>query len=160
MKHIILFLLSILGYSFTQSQTIIRLKDADTYVVLYNGKSITIRIENIDAPELEQYYGLQAKDSVSNLIYGKTVSIKIDGTDIYGRSLASITYNGHRLDSILVCKGWAWFYPKYSHDYQLSIYEDAAKAKSLGLWSCATSIPPWEWRRLNKRNKRLYEVCR
>jgi micrococcal nuclease len=160
MKHTILFFLFIFSFCISQSQTVIRLKDADTYVILDSGKLITVRLENIDAPELEQYYGQQAKDSVSNIIYRKTVSVKFDGKDIYGRALATISINGQHLDSILVCKGWAWFYVKYSHNYQLSIYEAAAKAKGLGLWSCLNSIPPWEWRRLNARNKRLYEVCR
>ncbi len=160
MKHTILFFLTIFGYSFLDAQNVIRVKDADTYVILSNTKLITVRLENIDAPELEQFYGQAAKDSVVKLINGRTVSFTVDGTDIYGRSLATISINGQRLDSILVCKGWAWFYTKYSKDYQLGIYEAAAKAKGLGLWSCADPMPPWIWRKLNARNKRLYEVCR
>src|SRR5258708_38620677 len=134
MKHIILFLLFILSYCIAEAQTVIRVKDGDTYVILLNGKLLTIRLENIDAPELGQLYGQQAKDSVNKLLYGQTVSVSIHGTDIYGRTLATITYKGQRLDSILVSKGWAWVYPKYSSYEQLYIYQYKAREIGIGLW--------------------------
>ena len=133
--------------------------DGDTYKVLLNGKAQTLRLQNVDAPELGQYFGKTTSDSVAALIQLHQVQLEIQGSDLYGRQLVNIHINGMRLDSLLIAKGWACFYSSYSHNRQLSIYEAIAKLKGIGLWRCAHPVPPWIWRKLSKRNKRLYEMC-
>ncbi len=159
MKHIQTLILVVAICFSATAQLVVKVTDGDTYKVLLNGKLQTIRLKNIDAPELDQYLGKTVKDSVAKLIEGTTLSLELHSSDLYGRTLVSATYKGMSLDSLLIAKGWAWFYTSYSNKFDLKYYEAAAKLKGLGLWRCEHNIPPWMWRKLNKRNKRLYEVC-
>lgn len=142
-----------------KAQLVVKVIDGDTYKVLLNGKLKNIRLQNVDAPELDQYFGKAIRDNVAKLLEGSVLLLELHSTDIYGRTLVTANYKRMSLDSLLIAKGWAWFYPKYSKELDLKIYEAAAKLKGLGLWRCEHNVPPWIWRKLSKRNKRLYEVC-
>lgn len=159
MKHIYTLVLMVVICFNANAQLVVKVIDGDTYKVLLNGKLQNIRLQNIDAPELDQYFGKAIKDSVAKLLNGATLLLELRSSDIYGRTLVTATYKGMSLDSLLIAKGWAWFYTKYSKQLDLKIYEAAARLKGLGLWRCEHNVPPWIWRKLNKRNKRLYEVC-
>ncbi|MFY7963516.1 MAG: thermonuclease family protein, partial [Chitinophagaceae bacterium] len=63
-------------------------------------------------------------------------------TDLYGRLLVSATFNGMSLDSLLIAKGWVWFYSVYSQRMDLKNIENAAKHNCLGLWNCTQPVPP------------------
>lgn len=126
----------------TQAQTVIKVIDGDTYKVLFNGKKRTIRLANVDAPELDQYLGETVKDSVSKLLEGTTLSLEAQTTDLYGRLIVTAAYKKMSLDSLLIAKGWAWFYTKYSRKADLKKYEAAAKLKGLGVWQCVQPVPP------------------
>lgn len=137
-----------------------RVIDGDTYKVLYGGKIETVRLLNVDAPEIGQYFGVAAKDSVTAFMRNRMVEATLYETDLFGRRLVNIHVDGIPLDSLLIAKGWAFFYYKYSRQKDLALYEAAAKIGHRGVWQCLNNVPPWIWRKLNKRNKRIYEVCR
>lgn len=143
-----------------QNYLVARVIDGDTYKVLLNGKLVTVRLVNADAPEIGQYFGKAAKDSVTALIQNRMVKGDFYKKDLYGRSLAAIHVNGMSLDSLLIAKGWAFYYYKYSLNTQLAVYEASAKLMGTGIWECLNIVPPWIWRKLSKQNKRIYEVCR
>lgn len=46
-------------------------KDGDTIVVLHDGRGETIRLYGIDAPEKGQDFGNRAKQTLSDLVFGK-----------------------------------------------------------------------------------------
>jgi len=160
MKQLQIFILILLNCFAVKAQRIMQVHDGDTYKVLLNGKLQTVRLQNIDAPELDQHFGKAARDSVASQILFHTVQLDSNGRDLYGRLLVNIRIDGMSLDSLLIANGWAWVYTAYSTNPQLSIYEAAAKQKSLGLWQCTDPVPPWIWRKMNKHYKRLYEMCR
>lgn len=141
------------------AQLVVKVIDGDTYKVLLNGKLQNVRLMNVDAPEMDQYFGKAVRDSVSKLILGSVIVLEQHNSDIYGRTIINANYKGMPLDSLLIAKGWAWFYTSYSKNLDLKYYEAAAKLKGLGLWRCDHRVPPWIWRKLNRRNKRLYEMC-
>lgn len=159
MKHIHTLILIVTICFTANAQLVVKVIDGDTYKVLFNGKMQNIRLMNVDAPELDQYFGKAAKDCVAKLIQGKVISLELHSSDNYGRTLVNAYYKGMSLDSLIISKGWACFYSSYSKKLDLKYYEAAAKLKGLGLWRCEQFVPPWIWRKLNKRNKRLYEVC-
>ena len=134
--------------------------DGDTYKVLENGKLTIVRLANVDAHELSQYYGKTVKACVSKLILARIVKLEAYGRDRYGRTLANVSIDNVQLDSVLVANGLAWHYLPYSHHLYLSTYEAKAKKANAGMWKCKKNIPPWEWRKLNKKQKRLKEMCR
>ena len=143
-----------------QTGLVTKVIDGDTYKVFMNGSLQTVRLLNADAPELGQFFGRAASDSVAALIQGRVVQLDLHQSDLYGRRLVNIYVNRMSLDSLMIAKGWAFFYYKYSRQKELAVYEAAAKIGHRGIWQCLNNVPPWIWRKLNKRNKRIYEVCR
>lgn len=72
---------------------VIRVIDGDTFEVLYKGDPDKVRIANIDAWELKDPGGPQAKAYLRRLIEGKVVQLKTDRArlrDRYGRLLARV----------------------------------------------------------------------
>jgi len=161
MKSFLLLTFMITAFAGFCQQTCLVTKviDGDTYKILRNGKLETLRLMNVDAPETGQYFGSNARDSVAALMQGHLVEVSLYEFDLYGRRLASIKVNGVNLDSLMIAKGWAFYYYKFSRNKRLAIYEADAKLHFAGIWKCMNNVPPWIWRRLNKTNKRLYATC-
>lgn len=163
MKKIFLICLSVYALNVAQAQIqarIIRVKDGDTYVVNVKGKPTTLRLNNVDAPEMSQAWGIKSAKNVSNMILGKMVLYTTTGTDRYGRMLADVEFDGKWLDEILVDNGWAWVYNQYNTKEALFNLQTSAINEKKGLWHCGTSkvCPPWIFRGYNKLNRAKY--CR
>jgi endonuclease YncB( thermonuclease family) len=161
MKNLQLLLFSLFLPCTTWAQLVVHVYDGDTYRIIRDGKLQVIRLANVDAPELNQYYGTTVRHAVSNLVLGKVVEIYPAKKDLYGRTIARMIVDVKSLDSLLIAKGWAWNYLPYSkYNPALSIYESQAKTAGLGMWKCMHNVPPWVWRQFNKKQKRLNEMCR
>ena len=75
----LLFLLPTLLSPHTLKGKIIRVSDGDTVILLDSDDTQhKIRLHGIDAPENGQPYGNKAKEYLSDLIAGKTVTININ----------------------------------------------------------------------------------
>jgi micrococcal nuclease len=139
---------------------VVRVKDGDTFVALWGGKTYNCRLTNIDAPELKQSYGVASKDSLSQLVLGKMVTLDSLKKDLYGRVLVNVRLGSVRLDSLLIRKGWAWHYVGFSHDAMLENAMEIACTQGVGLWRCgkSTVCPPWLYRHFKTRNHLRYCV--
>tara|TARA_Y100001968_G_scaffold238474_1_gene221842 strand:- start:645 stop:1163 length:519 start_codon:yes stop_codon:yes gene_type:complete len=78
-----------------------------------------IRLACIDSPELRgpkanPVSAKLARDFLNNKVAGKEVSIRRITKDKYGRSVAELSINGINLQELLVSKGYAIIYKKYS----------------------------------------------
>ncbi len=124
------------------AQLVVGVPDADTYKILMNGRTRMVRLAHVDAPENNQHFGKVATDCVANLILGRQVQLEPQGTDLYGRMIAVVFFQGMRIDSLLLVRGWAWFYTAYSNLHSYSLYQAAAKERGLGLWACPQAVPP------------------
>ncbi len=109
---------------------------------------IKIRLFGIDAPEKSQAFGTQSKKALSDLAFGKDLTITSKGRDRYGRLLAWLTVESTLINAEMVRAGFAWHYQKYApKETELAQLEaDARKAKR-GLWIDAAPVAPWEYRR-------------
>ena len=126
---------------------VVVVKDGDTIVVLKDQEQITVRLGGIDCPESAQAFGAKAKQTASDLCFGKQVTLKTTGKDRYGRTLADVILpDGRSLNQELVRSGYAWWYRKYSKDERLGKLEAEAREQKRGLWSDAKPIAPWDWR--------------
>jgi len=71
-----------------------------------------IRIENIDAPEIngrcgeESLSAVRAKDALANLLEGKTVSLQRGKLDRYGRQLARLRIGREDVGEALIAGGY------------------------------------------------------
>ena len=120
--------------------------DGDTIVMEDNTH---VRLNNLDAPELSETYGIQAKQFLSNLVLGKLITGIKHGKDKYGRTIADLYLNGLWINKMLVDSGMAYVYLRYDKE-NLYPNELIAKNNRLGLWAYP-NISPYQFRH-NGRN--------
>ena len=131
---------------------IVRVSDGDTVILLDSSNTQhKIRLHGIDAPESGQPYGNKAKEYLSDLIAGKTVTVNIKGKDQYKRILGVIYLGEININAEMIRAGYAWNY-KYSKDKYYIKLQEKAKAEKKGLWKDNNAIDPWQWRK-NKTAK-------
>ena len=125
----------------------IRIVDGDTIKGIVDGKEITIRLVEIDAPEMDQPFGVESKKFLKNLIEDKKVTLISEGKDRYDRTLGELFVNKNNINETMVKSGFAWVYDRYVKNLLLYSYQDEAKSKNLGIWQSENPIAPWVWRR-------------
>jgi len=135
----------------THKGKVVGISDGDTLTLLVNNTPYKIRLAEIDTPERGQPYGTQSKKLLSELAFGKEVTVHVQTTDRYGRSVARIYVDDVDVNADLVKQGAAWVYRKYAKDESLFELEKQAMEAKLGLWGLpeAERVPPWEWRKKN-----------
>lgn len=155
---IIISLAFCLKLSANDSARIVRVKDGDTYVLRKGNTDFTVRLKNVDAPELKQPYGYLSFVNTSKLLSGRMVSYDSTGKDLYGRVLTDIWINNQRLDSTLIRNGWAWHYQTYSKDSLLKSMMVIAINEKTGLWKCGMAgvCPPSFWRSYKLKDRSKY----
>lgn len=123
-----------------------RIKDGDTIVVVgLDQIALDVRLAGIDAPELDQPFGLEAKDYLARRLSGHKIALRNVRRDKYGRVLAEVFYNDEWINHQVVIDGFAWAYEPCS-DKISRAHSDAA-SRRIGLWSKEGSIAPSTWRR-------------
>jgi endonuclease YncB( thermonuclease family) len=91
--------------------------DGDTISVMRGGKAVKVRLHGIDCPEKKQGLGIRAKRFISDLAFGKEVTVRIQTTDRYGRTVGVVTLaDGKNLNWELVDAGLVWWHRKYAPD--------------------------------------------
>ncbi len=125
----------------------VRVIDGDTIRAETKGEEINIRLLEIDAPEMDQPFGVQSKNYLDKLLYGKDVTLISQGKDRYGRTLGEIFANGKSVNILMIKSGFAWVYDRYAKNLSSYEYQNLAKANNLGLWGTKDPIAPWVWRK-------------
>jgi endonuclease YncB( thermonuclease family) len=147
-------LLLLVGWALAQAETVIGrvvgISDGDTLILWVDGRErLGIRLAGIDAPELDQPYGLEARRALVSLARDRTARVEVVDRDDYGRLIGTMRIGGRNVSAALVEQGAAWVYRRYNHDPQLPVLEAQAQAARRGLWGLSAwqCMPPWEWRR-------------
>lgn len=132
---------------------VVGVTDGDTVTVLDDHKvQHKIRLAGIDAPEKGMPYGQRSKQYLSDLVFGKTVTLEGDKVDRYGRTVAKVILNGRDVNLAQIAAGMAWHYKKYdreqtANDRMLYGAEELnARAARRGLWGDPQPVAPWDWR--------------
>jgi endonuclease YncB( thermonuclease family) len=132
---------------------VVVVSDGDTITVLDDTKQRhVIRLMGIDAPEKAQAFGQTSKESLSELVFNKEVSVTWFKKDRYGRTVGQVY-----LDDTDVCleqikRGLAWHYKQYEREQSVedrSRYADAEKEARIartGLWADSSAIEPSKFR--------------
>jgi micrococcal nuclease len=138
---------------------IVRVLDADTVEVRRGNQLWRIRLAKIDAPEKTQRFldgegdaGKEARACLLRLNPDHYRDLKIDGFDMYGRTLGDVG----TLSLDLIQQGCVSLYPygKFSSEKEKFIYLRAmteAKNRRRGLWSKSGYLLPKKWRSSSKR---------
>lgn len=129
--------------------TVRSVHDGDSMRVQCRGERRTtaIRMRQIDAPELDQAHGIQARDHLRKLCSrGSTATIRTQGRDQYGRVLGDVYCANKNINEEMVSSGSAWPYRRYVTDQKLFRLQKEAREARRGLWGGKNPQEPWRWR--------------
>ena len=154
----VVFLSLVLSFSAWADFTgkVVKIADGDTITVLdYHKVLHRIRLTGIDAPERKQAFGNRSRQSLSQLVFSKIVTVKTKKRDRYGRVLGKILINGTDVNKEQIRRGMAWH--GYLRDQTATdrtayaVVEKNARKEQRGLWVNPDPLPPWKWRKLKKK---------
>ena len=129
--------------------TLVRVVDGDTYLLQVGATRQTVRLLNVDCPELNQVGGPEAAQQAKRLLaFSRQITLTTRKyPDKYGRTLGYVWVDGKALDSLLLVSGSAWV-GQYGRSLRLRRLEYSARQRGMGLWQQKNPVPPWVWRRL------------
>jgi micrococcal nuclease len=114
------------------------------------GAPVEVRLQGIDAPEICQAFGKEARDALAARVLRRPIAVNSRARDGYHRVLGHVTFGGQDLGLWMVRRGYAWSY-RYRRDTgPYAAAEAQARQDRLGLWSLATQ--PVEPRVFRKRH--------
>ena len=142
----------------TLSGRVVAIADGDTITILDSSNTqYKIRLAGIDAPEKKQAFGNVSKKSLSDMVYGKQVSVDYNKQDRYGRTVGKVIIDGVDANLEQVKRGLAWFYKKYQNEQPFEDRldylhaQEAAEQSKVGLWKEQAPVPPWDFRKSKKQ---------
>ncbi|WP_323810214.1 thermonuclease family protein [Sphingobium baderi] len=130
--------------------------DGDTFKLRKSDKTdVTIRLEQIDAPEKRQPWSNRSKQMLTTLLGDNHLCILGTKQDRYGRLLGEVHVGNLNVNSEMIRLGGAWAYRQYLRDDNLLSLEREAKDQKRGLWSMPANeiTPPWEFRKAQRENR-------
>ena len=121
---------------------VVQVVDGDTISVLdLNKQEQQVRLLGIDAPERGQPFSKVSKQNLSELVFGKQVTVQCYGKDRNSRTIGKVVVNGIDASLEQVRAGLAWFYRKYASSLSVAdrkkygAAESEARSARRGLWS-------------------------
>lgn len=146
--------------------TVVGISDGDTITILdADHVEQHVRLAGIDAPERGQPFGRNAKETLSDVAFGRVAEVEWTTRDRYGRIVGKVMVpdpdcptrdcpNSFDAGLSQLRHGSAWWYRRYADEQSPAdrrAYEAAerdAKSQLLGVWSEPAPVPPWDWRRV------------
>jgi len=144
---------------------VVGVSDGNSITVIDTGKKQhKITLAGIDAPELKQAYGAQAKKNLADLVFNHPVTVVWEKRDRNKRILGKVMFTPSLCASPAclektdanyqqIAAGMAWHDTQYEPEQsredreRYAAAEKQARAAKRGLWADAAPVPPWEWRR-------------
>lgn len=123
--------------------------DGDTvWVAMPAGSTpVKLRLEGIDAPEICQEGGAQAREALAHRVLGRAVLVKVRGVDTYGRRIGTLYDETEDIGQRMVKDGQAWSL-RYRWERGPYIPEERmAKSLGRGVHAKADSMLPSEFRK-------------
>jgi endonuclease YncB( thermonuclease family) len=139
----------------TITSRVVKIADGDTLTVLdETNTQHKIRLAGIDAPEKAQPFGTKSRENLAAKVFGKTVRVEVIDVDRYKREVGRIYLGDRFINLEMVRNGFAWRYVRYDKPGEFTAAEGEARDARRGLWSDPNPVPPWEWRRWQRRAPR------
>lgn len=106
-----------------------------------------IRVHGIDAPEICQAHGPEARAALLRRALHREVRVQPLRTDDYGRLLARIWLGSEDLAALQVREGHAWSYRYRNNPGPYAAEEGAARSARRGLFADTQAQRPYAFRR-------------
>lgn len=138
LRQILTYILLFTTFNCLSTQTkVIRIIDGDTFETESGEK---VRLIGINAPEISDFYGLEAKRYLKKIVHNKVVDLQTDNIsnnkDRYQRLLRYVIIDGIDVNKKMVSDGFAFAYLKYKFS-KSDLYQNAqiqAREMNLGIW--------------------------
>lgn len=121
------------------SASIISCHDGDTCKAEVKGRTVKIRLAGIDAPEIAQLEGVEAKKYLESKILKKTLQFDCKGKS-YDRIVCFLSLDGLDINEEMVRNGFAFDYQKFSKGKYRTLMETAQR-KKIGIWKTLQKSP-------------------
>lgn len=121
--------------------------DGDTLIVTHGNRRSTVRLADIDAPEINQTFGSPARDSLAASVLHKQVWVNPRATDDYGRLVATVHLGKVNVNELQLRRGMAWAYSRHHANHHFKQLEREARRARRGLWARTQPQPPWVFRK-------------
>jgi len=134
-----------IGYSARLKEVV----DGNTLAVIGNNdRESIVRLADVDAPALDQPYGVQARDELRRLTANATLQIMSSGVTAGGMDHAHIIADGIDVGRALLRAGAVRVATPSSPPPDLTALEDEARAAQRGLWALPAldRMRPCWWR--------------
>ena len=126
---------------------VVAVHEGDLLTIRHDGHNETIRLKDIDCPELKQPYGKQAKHVTAAYVGNRDVVVRGLMRDKQGRVSADVLlHDGRNVGHELLKEGLAWWQRSASSNAGLDVMEELARASRKGLWTDSNPVPPWKWK--------------
>ena len=129
-----------------------------------DGKTFTVRLLGIDAPETKQEFGNAARKDLESRVLDKEVKVIVHRKDSEGRYMGTLFHEGQDIGVRMLENGSAWHYKRVSGEQSSEARVRYARAElkarelKLGLWASAMPVPPWEFREEPETGERESET--
>ena len=123
--------------------------DGDTLIVKIQGAAMTFRLSGIDAPEIDQPFGNEARKELASILGNQSCVMQVVEADAYGRTVVHLWIADLYVNGEMMRRGMGWFDSEYARNEALYLLENEAREQKRGLWGLEREkrVEPWEWRR-------------
>lgn len=127
---------------------VVKVLQGDLISIELDGEPLSIRLAEIDAPEIRQPFSRQSRNFVEEMVLNKQVTVVVKTLDLFKRVVGEVFLkDGRSLNREIVKWGFAWHYKiNPTPDKVLGALEYQAWEKKLGLWLDKNPVPPWKFR--------------
>lgn len=111
------------------------------------GNEYLIKMADIEAPELDQYYGKESRNCLKSIISGKKISIKV--RDVTSKHVVGeLFFQRQNINREMIRQGYAWADRNNPSSIYLRIERDA-HSYGFGLWEDVDAVYPADYRKEN-----------
>ena len=100
-----------------------------------SGPPVQVRLQGLDAPEICQPFGRQARQALAARVLHRTVRISVRARDKYHRSVGTLSLEGEDVGAWLVAGGFAWSARYRGRGGPYARQELSARQGRIGLWA-------------------------
>lgn len=127
---------------------VLRVVDGDSlWVRPPGGAPLRLRLAGVDAPEICQRHGREARQALDQRLRGKQVRVTLQHKDTYDRWLARIDGPDGDVGAWLVAQGHAWSMRWHNNPGPYAVQESAARKARRGVFVEPRPEPPRDFRR-------------
>lgn len=124
--------------------------DGNTLRMQLSTGPTVVRLAHIDAPELRQPGGREARAALYGRVIGREVTLGVLSRDESGWLAAVVLLGDENLNGWLVKQGHAWANRPETDEPDYCVWENGARLLKRGLWAGDEWLAPWEWRQGGK----------